>query len=111
MFTVQGGYDQAVTLRIVLNGLTNEAFGLYDFGGGFVETPHFAVTQLELAALNTVALYVDHRTPNGGMEVDNLIVTSAVPEPSTILLAGTTALGFGFYLWRRKRQLARLAIE
>jgi hypothetical protein len=40
-----------------------------------------------------------------------LFQVSAVPEPSTWLLTGTTALGFGIYLWRRKRQQAWLAME
>jgi hypothetical protein len=113
VFYVQGGYDQTVTLGIVLNGGTNETYGLYDFGSGFIETPHFPVTQAELADINSVSLYVDNRTPDiyTGMEVDNLLLTSvsAVPEPSAILLTTFPAIGFGFYLWRRKRQEARLA--
>lgn len=114
-FSVLGGYDQLVTMRIVINGVTNEAYGMYDFGSGFLETPHYVVPQAELDSINGVLFHVDHRTPTAylGAEVDNLVLTSisAVPEPSTWMLSGTTALVFGIYLWRRNRHQARLAME
>lgn len=40
-----------------------------------------------------------------------LYQVAAVPEPSTILLTSSTAIGIGVYLCRRKRQQVRLARE
>jgi hypothetical protein len=58
LFSVPGGFDRRVVMSIVLDGVANEVYGLYDFGGGFVQTPHFAVTDAQLADLNAVLLYV-----------------------------------------------------
>ncbi len=84
-FDISGGYNQAVTLSIVVNGAANEIFGIYDFGAGPKETPHFNITPEQIKSLNTVAISADFRAPTTstplgsqyiGGEFDNILVTT-----------------------------------
>lgn len=44
-------------------------------------------------------------------EWTRLEFSQAVPEPSTWITLGASALGFGIYLWRQRRHQAKLAME
>lgn len=73
---VPGGYDRSVEMGIVMDGVAKEIYGTYDFGTGVSETPHFRVTDEQLARVSGVRIYVDHRSPASytGMEIDNIRV-------------------------------------
>jgi len=101
-----GGYDDVVTMGIVVDGIANEIYGIYDFGsGGTGETPHYSVTDAQINELNAAVIYVDYRPPTtstylgetyAGGEFDNITV---IPEPATALL-----LGLGGMVFRRRRK-------
>jgi hypothetical protein len=96
---VPGGYDTEVQMSIVVDGVANEVYGVYDFGSGAHETPHYAVTDAQIATLNEVGVEFDFRGTRGP-ELDNLRVfdnvSTGVPEPRTLLLfaASLGLLGF-----------------
>lgn len=92
-------------MSIVVDGVANEVYGVYDFGSGPLQTPHYAVTDAQIATLNEVGVEFDFRGTLGP-ELDNLRVfddvASAVPEPGTALLAAASLGLLGFA--RRPRQ-------
>ena len=85
-----GGYDTAVTLKVVVDGINGEVYGLYDFGMGEQETTHYAVDGAAIEALNAVYLYADYRSPTAAstsygtrfssIELDNLLVTTSAAD-------------------------------
>jgi hypothetical protein len=101
-FVQQGGYDRPVSLEVVIDGVSDALYGRYNFGGGFIETPHVSVSPAQLATLNGVGLFVDHRG-YPGMEIDNLRIFDSrrVPEPASLLLLGSGVAGL---VWLRRRQ-------
>lgn len=98
LIVVSGGYDTPVKMSIVVDGVANEVYGIYDFGSGPQQTPHYAVTDAQIATLNEVGVHFDFRNWRGA-EIDNLRVFDnvGVPEPGTALLlaASLGLLGFG----------------
>lgn len=96
---VSGGYDTLLRMSIVVDGIANEVYGVYDFGGGPLQTPHYAVTDAQIATLNEVGVHFDFRGTLGP-ELDNLRVfdnvAAAVPEPGTALLIAASLGLFGF---------------
>lgn len=106
LFIALGGKDTPVKMSIVVDGVANEVYGVYDFGGGGQQTPHYAVTDAQIATLNEVGIEFDFRNGKTAAELDNLRVfdnvASAVPEPGTALLASVSLALLGFA--RRPRQ-------
>ncbi len=99
---VAGGYNEVVSMSIVVDGVANEVYGKYDFGsGGTGETPHYSVTDAKIEELNSAVIYADYRspqnatTPHGdtfsGGEFDNMVV---VPEPASIIVLTLGGLAF-----------------
>lgn len=75
--------------EVVLDGVANEVFGRYDLGSGLLETPHYGVTDSELAVLSRVQIDQDFRGVRG-VDLDNILVqTQVVPEPGTYALLAT----------------------
>lgn len=101
LFHVIGGFDQPVTMAIVIDGIANEIYGLYDFGSGMTQTPHFGITDAQITAFRDLWLFVDHRDLGfyTGMEVDNIQVfdntglPTPIPEPASLLLLGAGLVG------------------
>ena len=102
-FVVLGVYDTPVKMSIVIDGVANEVYGVYDFGGGALQTPHYAVTDAvtdaQIATLNEVGVEFDFRGTLGA-ELDNLRVfdnvAASVPEPGTALLVDASLGLLGF---------------
>ncbi len=91
VFDTAGGYDMPVKMSLVIDGAANEAWGTYDFGAGMLETPHYAVSDVYIASLDSLLAFIDHRGGTRGMEIDNLVLadnTRPIPEPSTLALSG-----------------------
>lgn len=102
---ILGGYDTPVKMSIVVDGVANEVYGVYDFGSGALQTPHYAATDAQIATLSEVGVSFDFRGTRGP-ELDNLRVfdsVSSVPEPSIALLM-STALGLVFSVARRRQE-------
>jgi|GEM_PF-3302914 len=84
--SISGGYDVAVSLKIVIDGANSQVYGIYNFGSGEVETSRFPINTSAIEALNTVYLYADYRSPTAastsygtrfeGIELDNILVTT-----------------------------------
>ena len=107
-FGIVGGYNTLVTMSIVIDGVANEVYGIYDFGSGPSETPHYAVTDAQIAQLNQVGVEFDYRyflAGYGGPELDNLVVAEtgpSVPEPTTALLLAVSLPMLGLVVRRRR---------
>ena len=100
-----GGYDTPVRMSIVVDGVAKEVYGVYDFGSGAQQTPHYAVTDVQIATLNEVGVYFDFRGGRGP-ELDNLRVfdnVPSVPEPSIAVLM-SSALGLIVFVARRRQR-------
>lgn len=117
-FRFNGPFDSVQTLEIVLDGLAGEIYGVYDFGGGAMETAHYSVNTAQIAALDKVYAFFDYRSAHpggkfasthlgtqfGAAQWDNIALNGsfeAVPEPATAALFGLCALGLG--IARRRR--------
>ena len=91
-----GGFDTAITMQIVFDKQDQTVWGRYDFGAGFVETPHVAsgYTIAQLDSIDTIRYLQDSRLGRLGIEVDNITVTAtAVPEPSSCVLLAVGLMG------------------
>ncbi|MBT7307913.1 MAG: hypothetical protein HN842_06825 [Gammaproteobacteria bacterium] len=82
---ISGGFDQAVSLKIVIDGPAGELYGLYDIGSGEQKTVVYSVSSESIERLNAVYLNPDFRSPTAastslgsrysGIEVDNIEVS------------------------------------
>ncbi|WP_300340871.1 hypothetical protein [Accumulibacter sp.] len=94
-----GGYNTPVKMSIVIDGVANGVYGVYDFGGGPLQTPHYAVTDAQIATLNEVGVEFDFRGTLGP-ELDNPRVfdnvSAVVPEPGSALLVAAPLGLLGF---------------
>lgn len=70
------GLDKPVKFQIIVDAGNKEFFGRYDFGSGYIETNHFAITPLQLSEFEGITLFQDYRRPTLylGFEVDNLLL-------------------------------------
>jgi len=90
-----GGFDQPVSLEVILDGLAGEVYGRLTHSAGSYETAHVAITPSQLASLTEVAIWEDYRDSLYlGAEYDNVRVTTAaaVPAVSEWGLAAMAAL-------------------
>jgi hypothetical protein len=87
---IGGGYDQPVSLKIMIDGPAGEVYGLYNFGSGEQETQHYSVSTSTIETLNAVFLNLDFRSPTAastplgsqyfGIELDNILVEVSADE-------------------------------
>ena len=82
--TPQTGFDQWVTLGIVVDQANMQVYGVYDFGQGLQETPAIHVTPTQIAAIRDVEIQEDYRFPTFflGAKYDNVSVS--YPAQSSI---------------------------
>ena len=83
---ISGGYDTNVSMKIVVDGVNNEVYGVYNFGSGEHETTHYTVTEPDIEKLDAVYIYADFRSPTAastqygaafsGIELDNILVVT-----------------------------------
>lgn len=107
-FSAAGGYDMPVRMGVVVDGVTNEIYGTYDFGGGPLETPRVAVSDADILVLDRLLLYIGDGSGfgppgfvQGGVEIDNISVAPVpIPAAAPLLGVGIAAL---FGVARRRR--------
>lgn len=89
-----GGMDANVSLGVVVDGPNGQVYGIYDFGSGQQTTAAFAITPSQITDyLGFVTAMTDYRDfggplPRNASQFDDLTVTTAVPEPATVVLTG-----------------------
>ena len=98
-----GGYDTVSSFEVVIDAALGEVWGRADFGSGFIETTHYAVSAAQIESITGVALFQDHRNPTyyTGAEFDNIKVEK-VPAPASLLLIGLGMLGLAAHQRKRK---------
>jgi len=96
-----GGFDQPISLEVIVDGFSGEVYGRLTHSGGTYETPHVAITSEQLASLTEVVIMEDYRDSLYlGAEFDNVrvITSEQVPTVTTwgmlalvlcVLVAGT----------------------
>lgn len=82
---IPGGGAMPIKLGIVLDGMANEIYGIYDFGAGLQQTAHFTISTNQIAAISGIGVGVDFRFGSNQIEYDNLVVQS-IPEPANVIL-------------------------
>lgn len=103
---VLGGHDTAVSMQLVIDKLSLEVFGRYDFGGGQTgETPHFPVLLSKINAVTHISILEDYRfadmLPFVGVDIDNITV-AAVPEANAAIAFITVGISVAAFLGFRK---------
>jgi len=76
---------------LISDGSFSYSAGLSDVATGFLGGTHYSVTGFDLGFLASGTEFISHFTMECGN--DNLMGSSSVPEPSTMLLFGTGFLG------------------
>lgn len=73
---ISDGYDQLVSMSIIIDLVNLELYGIADFGNnGVFETTHFDIIADRLSELNGVMVSQDYRLPySSGAEFDNIIL-------------------------------------
>lgn len=80
LYSVDGGFDQIVTLSVIIDPLNLEVYGIANFGSGSLETPRYPIILDRFFNIDGVSVEQDYRL--GGAEFDNINLASApVPEP------------------------------
>lgn len=84
--------NKPVTLKIIVDPVALDVFGLGNFGSGFVETTHYSIDPTVLAKIDGVTIFEDYRGTLG-VDIDNISVSipdstggGGVPEPASLLL-------------------------
>ena len=73
-----GGFDQRITLEVIVDGAAGEVYGRLTHSGGSYETTRFAITPAQLSSLTEVMIFEDFRDSLYlGAEFDNINVSSA----------------------------------
>jgi len=94
---ISGGHDSLAQMQIVVDKISLEVFGRWNFGAGQTgETPHYSVTSSAINALNSVFILQDFRDPYVGTDFDNIVV-AAVPELASVY--SLSALTFVACAW------------
>lgn len=116
---IPGGYDTVANMSVVVDAVLMETYGVYDFGGGSQETPHFSFTEQQLAGLDAVGGFADYRGVNGGAttaqgdqfippEFDNVVLSdnnlATAPTLSTWGIV-TLVLMLGFFSVMKVRRM------
>ncbi len=92
------GFDQWVTLGIVVDQVNMQLYGVYDFGQGLQKAPAVPITPAEIAQITNVHFLEDYSKPSVylGANFDNLVVsTTTVQSGGGATVTLTTRDAFG----------------
>jgi hypothetical protein len=89
--------------KLVVDGPALTASAYYNAGSGYVLGGSWAVDAAHIEAINALACCEDYRFNWRGIGVDNIVLTSSVPEPGALTLLGLGALGLLAYAWRKRK--------
>lgn len=90
-FVFLGHWDEIAHFKLVLDGVSNELYGIANFGGPDLFTPKYSISDSQIASLSTLTVFQDYQFNIGrqGAAFDNVLASSAVasvPEPNTYVL-------------------------
>lgn len=88
-------FDEVVHLKTVLDVDAGEVYGFLTTASTTVETSHFVLSQASFDAINSIQMVFDYEQfpARTGLQIDNLQLSSDVPEPSGIMLLSLGLLG------------------
>jgi hypothetical protein len=99
LYFASGGFDQVVTLSVIIDPINLEVYGAANLGSGPLETPHYPIIPDRFLNISGVSLEQDYRL--GGAEFDNIVLSATpIPEPATVFLLGSCLVGLAGF---RKR--------
>lgn len=102
------GVDKVVKLKVVVDTISNQIWGEYDFDGqGYVQTPKYSGTSTQLAMDNLLCVHrwnENTMVGSSGRPVgfDN-VALSQVPEPSAVAALAMGLISLVCYAWRRHK--------
>jgi hypothetical protein len=100
-------YHNVIAYDGILGTATLTTTNLANGNGVYEQTLSGLALSSDYNRLGVSRLFMEGYTSNAvDYNIDNVMLSQAVPEPSTLVLLGTSTLSLLAYVWRRRRHTA-----